>query len=189
MATVNTTSSSSSTVVRRSFLSMLGIVLSVLCAAAVGGGIAIFVQQRNQEELHQRLELVETKLTEMTATLAMTRTNTGAGISSSSNRRLSDLTGEKSDPATPTQPTTVEKYLAWLQRLESDVSLVKKAATQFPPDNDLVCTQFHAWALKGILRKLEEDQNYHHVDPSNRTVRLYLLKIALSILLDTKHQN
>ena len=189
MATVNTTSSSSSTVVRRSFLSMLGIVLSVLCAAAVGGGITTFVQQRNQEELHQRLALVETKLTEMTAMLSMTRTKTGAGISSSSNRRLSDLTGEKSDPATPTQPTTVEKYLAWLQRLESDVSSVKKAATPFPPDNDLVCTRFHSWALKGILRESEEDQNYLYVAASNRTVRLYLLKIALSILLDTKHQN
>jgi hypothetical protein len=169
---------------------MLGIVLSVLCAAAVGGGIATFVQQRNQEELHQRLALVETKLTEMTAMSSMTKTKTGAGISSSSNRRLSDLTGEKSDPATPTQqPRTVKKYLAWLQRSDSDVSSVKKAATPFPPDNDLVCTRFHAWALESILRESEEVQNSYYVAASNRTVRLYLLKIAFSILLDTKHQN
>ena len=76
--------------------------------------------QRKEEELQHRLAVVETKLTELTATVSMlttmttstdTDTDTGTGSSSSNHRRLS---------ATPLS------------------------------DNDLVCTPFRAWLLSRI---------------------------------------
>ena len=62
---------------------MTGLLVSVLCAAAVAGGLATLV-------LQQRLTVVETKLTELTATVAMLTTPTlGKGLFGQSKRSSS----------------------------------------------------------------------------------------------------
>ena len=98
MPTSTPSSSSSST--SRSFVSMTGILVSVLCAAAVGGGLATLMHQQKEAALQHRLVLFDTKLTELTATVSMlttmstgtdtdTATATVTGSSSTNRRRLS----------------------------------------------------------------------------------------------------
>ena len=96
---------------------MTGLLVSVLCAAAVAGGLATLV-------LQQRLTVVETKLTELTATVAMlttltTGTDTGADtVSSSSNRRRleRDYLANLRDPVQSSFPNGIE----YLFSLEED---------------------------------------------------------------------
>ena len=113
MPTSTPSSSSSST--SRSFVSMTGILVSVLCAAALGGGLATLMHQQKEAALQHRLALFDTKLTELTATVSMlttmttgtdTDTDTGTGSSSSSNRRLSTPLSDNDLVCTP--------FRAWL---------------------------------------------------------------------------
>ena len=157
---------------------MTGLIVSVLCAAAVGGGLATLVlmknsssynsnddgdRQRKEEELQHRLAVVETKLTELTATVSMRTTmTTGTDtVSSSSNhRRLILGTGPGSFGA-------ADRYRAFKERPAAPVNLMVVEEEAAPlPDNDLVCTPLRAWVLGEIF----DDETFTVVE-SNRTVR------------------
>ena len=158
---------------------MTGLIVSVLCAAAVGGGLATLVlmknsssynsnddgdHQRKEEELQHRLAVVETKLTELIATVSMRTTmTTGTDTVSSSNRRL--ILGNKRDPS---GAGLAERYKNFKERsaVVLDDLMVKEEEAAPLPDNDLVCTPLRAWVLMGIF----DDETFTVVE-SNRTVR------------------
>ena len=68
---------------------MTGFLVSVLCAAAVGGGLATLMHQQKEAGLQHRLVLFDTKLTELTATVSMLTTmSTGTDTDTATATRL-----------------------------------------------------------------------------------------------------
>jgi len=119
--------------------------------------------QRKEEELQHRLAVVETKLTELTATVSMLTTmTTGTGTSSSSsNRRL--IPGLEPDDI-----RAVERINAYLNNPAALANLMgeeEEAASL--PDNDLVCTPLRAWVLS-IIWDISDGEVF--VVESNRTI-------------------
>ena len=160
---------------------MTGILVSVLCAAAVGSGLATLMHQQKEAGLQHRLVLFDTKLTELTATVSMlttmstgtdtdTATATVTGSSSTNRRRLSGKAAFWDEAPTPNQNaiSSQERLQAILKRqsdgLGNSMKLDEVEATP-PSDNDLVCTPFRGWVLSGIF-----DNQFTRVD-SNRSVR------------------
>ena len=163
--------------------------MSVLCAAAVGGGLATLMHQQKEAALQHRLALFDTKLTELTATVAMLTTmTTGADTDTvSSNRRL--IENEALVDEAPTLNRNVdillesgggfsvagerdsvlfkERYEKFLERstvLDNSLAENEEDATPLP-ENNLVCTPLRAWVLSGIF-----DNQFIRED-SNRSVR------------------
>ena len=166
---------------------MTGLLVSVLCAAAVGGGLATLV-------LQQRLSVVETKLTELTATVSMLTTLTSgtATVSSSSNdhRRLVgddrdemlfSLEEDSDSDANPipnpssfkerSMNALFQQYLHFMAPstvLDNSIAENEENATPLPKNN-LVCTPFRAWVLAVIICNPPMIGCY--IVDSNRTVR------------------
>jgi len=140
--------------------------VSVLCAAAVGGGLATLMHQQKEAALQHRLALFDTKLTELTATVSMlttmttgtdtdTHTDTGTGSSSSNHRHLSAVFSDEAPTTNRNAISSQERLKAFLEK-QSDghvtsVDDEEEGLLEATPlsDNDLVCTSFRAWLSSG----------------------------------------
>ena len=115
--------------------------------------------------------VVETKLTELIATVSMRTTmTTGTDTVSSSNRRL--ILGNKRDPS---GAGLAERYKNFKERsaVVLDDLMVKEEEAAPLPDNDLVCTPLRAWVLGQIF-----DLETFSVVESNRTVRFFVHSLS-----------